>query len=58
MWLHFVGTMISTCEFRFQDVLSVMQPFVSVEKDFLYHTSPNSLQVDDAFSFSSKLFCA
>ena len=34
---------IATCEYRFQNILNAVAPQISVEKDFLFHTSPGSL---------------
>jgi len=36
---------IATCEFRFQNVLNEIAPSMTLEKDYLYHTNPNSLVV-------------
>ena len=38
-------TMIATAEVIYQDALSVLQPHITIEADFLYHTQTNSLQV-------------
>ena len=39
------SSFIATCEYRFQNVLNEMAPNMTLEKDYLYHTSPNSLVV-------------